>query len=239
MSLSKKVVLVSGANKGIGAAIVRRLLQTDVAKIYAAARNPGSLPDFGDARVVSLQLDVTNAGSVRKAAESAGDVDLLVNNAGTMALGDWVTSTDDMIDTDMNTNFYGTLRVIKAFLPAFTSRGSGTIANVVSIVGLAATAPISGYSASKAALQSLTQSLRMTLTPKGISVVGIYPGPVDTDLAAGIPLAKVTPEQVAENIVLGLEKGDTYIFPDPMAQQIGHLFATDGHQLEAAMNLGG
>lgn len=239
MSLSKKVVLVSGANKGIGAATVRRLLQTDIAKIYAAARNPASLPDFGDARVVPLQLDVTDAGSVQKAAETAGDVDLLVNNAGTMAWGDWITSTDAMIETDMNTNFYGTLRVIKAFLPAFTSRGSGTIANVVSIVGLAATAPIAGYSASKAALQSLTQSLRMTLAPKGISVVGIYPGPVDTDLATAVPLAKVTPEQAAENIVLGLEKGDTYIFPDPMAEQIGHLFATSGHQLEAAMNLGG
>ncbi len=239
MSLSKKVVLVSGANKGIGAATVRQLLKTDIAKIYTAARNPASLPDFGDARVVPLKLDITDAASVRSAAETAGDVDLLINNAGTMAFGDWQSSSDADIAADMNTNFYGTLSVIKAFLPAFTARGSGTIANVVSIVGLAATAPISGYSASKAALQSLTQSLRASLAAKGISVVGIYPGPVDTDLAAAIPLAKVTPELAAENIVLGLEKGDAYIFPDPLAQQVGHLFATDGHQLEAAMNLGG
>jgi NAD(P)-dependent dehydrogenase (short-subunit alcohol dehydrogenase family) len=239
MFLSSKVILVSCANRGIGAATVRELLKARVRKVYAGARDLNSLPDFGDSRVVPLQLDVTDDGSVRKAADNAGDVDVLVNNAGTMAFGDWITSPQDVIDMDMNTNFYGTLRVIRTFMLGFISRGSGTIANIVSIAGLAPVPLLAGYSASKAALQSLTQALRATLAESGITVIGIYPGPVDTDSAKGIPLEKVTPEHAATNIVLGIENGDTYIFPDPMALQIGHLWRHDGRQLETAMRVGG
>ena len=239
MSLLNKTVLITGANRGIGAAIVRELLKSGVGKIYAGARNLSSLPDFGDARVVPLQLDVTSDDSVKKAAEAAKDVDVLLNNAGTMAFGDWITSTQEVIEADMNTNFYGTLRVIRAFTPSFTSRGSGIIANVVSIVGFAPVPVLAGYSASKAALQSLTQALRGTLAKSGITVVGIYPGPVDTDLAKGIPLEKVSPEHAAANIVQGLEQGQNYIFPDAMALQVEQLWATDGRQLEVAMQVGG
>jgi NAD(P)-dependent dehydrogenase (short-subunit alcohol dehydrogenase family) len=239
MSLSNKVALVTGANRGIGAAIVRDLLKAGVVKIYAGARNPASLPDFADLRVVPIQLDVTSDASVESAAEAAADVDVLINNAGTMAFGDWVSSPLEAIQADMNTNYYGTLRVTRAFLPQLTARGTGTIANVVSIVGLASVPVLAGYSASKAALQSFTQGLRATLAKSGITVIGIYPGPVDTDLAKGIPLEKVPPELVAANIVRGMEEGQTYIFPDPMAQQVEHLWATDGRQLEAAMLIGG
>jgi NAD(P)-dependent dehydrogenase (short-subunit alcohol dehydrogenase family) len=239
MSLSNKVILVSGANRGIGAATVRELLKAGVKKIYAGARNLDSLPDFNDSRVVSLQLDITRDESVQKAADTAKDVDVLVNNAGTMAFGDWITSTQEVIDADMNTNFYGTLRVIRAFTPHFVNRGSGTIANMVSVVGLAPVPLLAGYSASKAALQSLTQALRGTLAKSGITVVGIYPGPIDTDLAKGIPLEKSTPDHAAINIVRGIEKGDSYIFPDPMALQIEHLWAHESRQLETAMQLGG
>ncbi|MCB8881066.1 SDR family oxidoreductase [Acidisoma cellulosilytica] len=239
MSLSNKVILVSGANRGIGAATVRELLKGDVKKIYAGARTLASLPNFGDPRVLPLQLDVTSDTSVLAAAEQARDVDVLLNNAGTMAFGDWLTSPQDVIDADMNTNFYGTLRVIRAFAPSFVSRGSGTIANVVSIVGLAPVSVLAGYSASKAALQSMTQALRATLQKSGITVIGIYPGPIDTDLAKGIPLDKATPEHAAANIVKGIAEGQTYIFPDPTALQIGHLWAHDGRQLEIAIQVGG
>ncbi len=239
MSLTDKVVLVSGANRGIGAATVRELLKVGVKKVYAGARDVNSLPDFGDPRVVSLQLDVTDEDSVRKVADLAEDVDVLVNNAGTMAFGDWITSPQEVIDIDMNTNFYGTLRVIRAFMPHFINRGSGTIANVASIAGLAPVPLLAGYSASKAALQSLTQALRATLAKSGITVIGIYPGPVDTDAAKNIPLEKVTPAHAAANIVRGIERGDAYIFPDPMALQVEHLWAHDGRQLEVAMRVGG
>jgi NAD(P)-dependent dehydrogenase (short-subunit alcohol dehydrogenase family) len=239
MSLSNKVILVSGANRGIGAATVRELLKADVAKIYAGARNLASLPDFNDARVVPLQLDVTSDASVSSAANAATDVDILLNNAGTMGFADPITSAPEVIDADMQTNYYGTLRVVRAFAPRFTSRGSGMIVNVVSVVGLAAVPLLGGYSASKAALQSLTQALRGTLEKSGITVLGIYPGPVDTDLAKNIPLDKVTAEYAAVNIVQGIEAGQTYIFPDPMALQVEHLWANNGRQLEAAMQVGG
>lgn len=239
MSLSNKIVLVSGANRGIGAAVVRELLKAGVSKVYAGARHPASLPNFGDKRVVPLQLDVTSDTSVKAAAEAAKDIDVLVNNAGTAAFNDWMTATRDVIDADMNTNFYGTLRVIRAFAPHFVSRGAGTIANVISIVGLASVPTLAGYSASKAALQSLTQGLRGTLKKSGVSVIGIYPGPIDTDLAKNIPLEKATPEHAAVNIVRGLENGEPNIFPDPMALQVEHLWANNGRELEAAMQSGG
>ena len=239
MSLKNKVVLVSGANRGIGAATVRELLNADVKKIYATARNIESLPDFNDGRVVPMQLDVTDQDSVDRASEAAPDVDVLLNNAGILGFTDFITTPHDVLNADMKTNFYGTLRVIRAFVPGFVSRGSGTIVNVVSIVGLVSAPPLGGYSASKAALQSLTQTLHATLKSSGIDVIGVYPGPVDTDMAKEIPLAKTTPEHGAANIFSGLEKGDSYIFPDPTALQIEHLWANDGRSLEAAMAIGG
>jgi NAD(P)-dependent dehydrogenase (short-subunit alcohol dehydrogenase family) len=238
MSLSNKVVLVSGANRGIGAAMVREMLKHPVRKIYAGARDTQSLPRFEDSRVVPLQLDVTDDASVKQAAETAADVEILVNNAGTMAFGDWVNIPPDVVDADMNTNFYGTFRVIRAFAPRLVGRGSGTIVNNVSIVGLGAVPVLAGYSASKAALHSLTQGLRGTLAKSGVKVLGIYPGPVDTDLAKGIPLAKTTPEQAAASIVRGIDAEQTHIFPDPMALQVEQLWAANGRQLEAAMRLG-
>lgn len=239
MSLVDKVVLISGANRGIGAATVRRLLNAGVKKIYAGARNVASLPDFGDARVVPLQLDVTDETSIKHAASTAADVDVLVNNAGTMAFNDFISSSRKELDGDMKTNYYGTLSVIRAFVPEFQKRGSGTIVNIVSILGLAPVPVLGGYSASKAALQSLTQTLRANLAKSGISVIGVYPGPIDTELSQHLPIQKATPEHAADNIVKGIENGDAYIFPDPTAQQIEYLWANEGRKLEAAMQSGG
>ena len=233
--LANKTVLVSGANRGIGAAVVRELLKTDVKKIYAAARKTQNLPDFGDARVVALPLDITDDASVTAAAKTASDVDVLLNNAGTAVFANFLDSPTDLIEGDMNTNYYGTLRVIRAFTPQFVARGTGTIANVVSVVGLTSAPGLAGYSASKAALQSLTQTLRVTLKASGITVLGIYPGPIDTDMARDIPMDKATPEHAAEQIVKGIEAGDTYIFPDPVALQIGHLWEKDGRTLDTAL----
>lgn len=235
MSLENKVVLVSGANKGIGAATVRELLAAGAGKIYACARRLESLPDFGDARIVPLQLDINDENSVQSALLAASDVDVLVNNAGTGTFSNFVTSPLEEIDRDIQTNYYGTLRMVRAFTPNMIERGSGSIVNVISIVGLAAASVLSGYSASKAALHSMTHSLRGSLRKHGITVIGIYPGPVDTDLARDVPMEKVTPEHAAKNIVLGIVNGETHIFPDPIALQIEHLWANDGRQLEQAM----
>lgn len=139
----------------------------------------------------------------------------------------------------MDTNYYGTLRVTRAFLPLFTGRGSGTIANVISVVGLAPVPMLAGYSASKAALQSFTQALRGTLAASGIVVIGIYPGPIDTDLAKDLPVGKATPEHAARNIVQGIADRQASIFPDPVALQIEQLWATDGRGLESALQVVG
>jgi NAD(P)-dependent dehydrogenase (short-subunit alcohol dehydrogenase family) len=235
MSYTNQTVLVSGANRGIGAATVRELLKTDVRKIYAGARRLDSLPDFGDARVVALQLDVTDQASVDAAVKTAADTDILLNNAGTAAFNNFVDSPIELISGDMNVNYYGTLRVVRAFTPVFTARKSGTIANVVSVVGLTSAPALGGYSASKAALQSLTQTLRATLKGSGIKVLGIYPGPIDTELAKDIPMDKATPEHCAEQIVKGIAANETYIFPDPVALHVGQLWATDGKTLDTAL----
>ncbi len=235
MSLKNKIVLVSGANRGIGAATVRALLKAGVTKVYAGARKVGSLPDFADSRVVPLQLDVSDDASVEAAASAAQDIDVLINNAGTLAYGDVLASAMADIESDMNINYYGTLRMVRAFAPAFVARTSGLIANVVSVVGLAPVPGLGGYSASKAALHSLTLALRGTLSKSGVTVVGIYPGPIDTDMAKDIPMEKATPDQAADAIVRGLEAQTTYIFPDPTARQIGQFWAHDGRQLEAAL----
>ncbi|MDV6332657.1 SDR family oxidoreductase [Asticcacaulis sp. 201] len=235
MSYANQTVLVSGANRGIGAATVRELLKTDVKKIYAGARRIDTLPDFGDARVVPLQLDITDQASVDAAVKAAADTDILLNNAGTAVFANFIESPVELIAGDMNVNYYGTLRIIRAFTPAFTARGSGTIANVISVVGLTSAPGLAGYSASKAALQSLTQTLRATLKGSGIQVLGIYPGPIDTDLAKDIPMDKTSPEHCASEIVKGIAAGHTYIFPDPVALHIGQLWASDGKTLDTAL----
>ncbi len=233
--LSGKTVLVTGASRGIGLATVRRLLQTGATKIYAAARRPEALPDFGDTRIQPLQLDITDPASIAAAAAKAADVDVLINNAGTATFNDFLTSPLDSIASDLDTNYYGTLNVIRAFAPTFVAKGKGTIANVVSVVGLTSAPIFPGYSASKAALHSLTQTLRFQLKPSGVDVLGIYPGPIDTDMAKDLTFDKASPESTADLIVKGIEAGDTYIFPDPASQWIGSLWEKDGRALDTAL----
>jgi NADP-dependent 3-hydroxy acid dehydrogenase YdfG len=240
MNFANKVALVTGANRGIGMAIVRELLKTGVAKIYATARDPGTLPIFGDLRVIPLQLDITDAASVSAAASAAQDVDILINNAGTMVFGDYIGNDFEAFEHDIQTNYLGTLRVLRAFTPQFKARRSGTVANVGSVVGLSAVPVMAGYSASKAAVHSITQSLRGTLQKDNITVIGIYPGPIDTALAQPVPYPeKASPEYAAVNIVKGIAEGETYVFPDPMAKQVEELWLTDNRKLEdVSLNLG-
>jgi NAD(P)-dependent dehydrogenase (short-subunit alcohol dehydrogenase family) len=235
MILANKVVLVTGASRGIGAATVRALLARGVKKVYAGARNPASLPAFGDARVVAIKLDITNEADVDAATKFAADVDIVINNAGTATFSSVVNSSLETLGADFETNVYGTLRVLQAFAPVLAAKGDGVIANVVSIVGLAAAPALGGYSASKAALHSITQSARTELRKSGVQVLGIYPGPIDTELARDIPMAKATPETAAARIVEGIEAGETHIFTDPMADQVGHLWRTNAPGLEAAL----
>jgi NAD(P)-dependent dehydrogenase (short-subunit alcohol dehydrogenase family) len=231
MDIRNKTVLVTGANRGIGAALVRELLKHGAAKVYAAARNPASLPDFADARAVPLELDITKPAQVAAAVQKAGDIDLLVNNAGTARMAGILTATQDDIAADMEVNFYGTLRMMREFAPVLEKRG-GAIANLASVVSLASVPVIASYSASKAALFSATQAARTALKPKNIAVIGIFPGPIDTDLAAALTADKATPEHAAEEIVKGLIAGEEDIYPDPVAKQVAGLWSGNPKGLE-------
>jgi NAD(P)-dependent dehydrogenase (short-subunit alcohol dehydrogenase family) len=223
MQLHGKVALVTGANGGIGKALVKGLLAKGVAKVYAAARNAAAVADLVEhdpARVVAHELDITDLAAVSAAAARCGDTELLINNAGiNRCVGLLSPSGLDCARAEMEVNFFGTLAMCRAFAPVLVSRG-GTLVNVCSIIGLV-NLPVNGtYCASKAAGHSLLQGVRAELAPHGVRVVGVYPGPVDTQMTAGLESPKAVPEQVVSAILTGLEQGDEAIFPDPMSTQV-------------------
>lgn len=238
LRIEGRVALVTGANRGIGRALAEALLGRGAAKVYAAARRTDSLAGLvaqAPDRVVPLRLDVTQALQVRQAALKAGEVDLLVNNAA--ILGHAFAGFEDPIWLDAarqeyETNVVGALRVSQAFAPVLARNGGGTIVNVSSVAGLVGMPPVLTYSSTKAALHSLTQSTRQMLRDQGTRVVGVYPGPVETEMAAELPLEKTSPEAVAANILDGLELGQEEIYPDPFAAAFGHTYAVDPKGVE-------
>ena len=235
MNLNNKTVLITGANRGIGKATVDALLDAGVKKIYAGARRLDSLPDFGDDRVVPIAIDITNPDTVNNAVEVAGDIDLLINNAGTLAMGSVLDSPIEGIQADMNTNYFGTLDVIRRFLPVLETKPDAAIVNVVTIAAFVSFPGLGGYSASKAALFSLSQGLRIELAPRGISVHTVNPGPIDTDMAKDLVMDKTSAEETARNIVAGLENDEAEIFPDPASQQMFGVWQGNYRDLEAAV----
>ncbi|MDJ0917248.1 MAG: SDR family oxidoreductase [Woeseiaceae bacterium] len=232
MTLSNKIVLVTGANRGIGKALVEGLLQKDVRKVYAAARKTSSLPDFGDTRVVPLELDITNEEQIRDAARAASDTDLLINNAGVLSAGSLITAQKADFEYDMNVNYYGTLDVIREFVPVLETKPDAGIVNVVTIAAFVSFPALGGYSASKSALWSASQGLRIELASKGISVQTVNPGPIDTDMARDIDMDKTSPEETAANILAGIEAGDADIFPDGASEGMFNAWSDDYRQLE-------
>jgi NAD(P)-dependent dehydrogenase (short-subunit alcohol dehydrogenase family) len=230
--------LVTGANRGIGRALVEALLARGATRVYAAARRPETLQDLAAAshgRVVPLQLDVTNAADIASAAATARDVTLLVNNAGVVshlngAFTDakWLTAGRD----EYEVNVLGPLAVTQAFAPVLAQQGGGAVANVASVVSFVSFASIGTYAASKAATHSITQWTRAALREQGTYVAGVYPGPIDTDMARDIPLEKTSAADAANAILDGLERGEEDILPDPMARQLGALFFSGPKQLE-------
>lgn len=234
MQLHDKVLVITGANRGIGQALVQAALKHTVKKIYAAARRPEDLPAFDDPRVVPLALDITDSASIAQAAALASDAQILMNNAGVLAFASLLTSDVELLRRDMEVNYFGTLAVTRAFVPVLEANAGGAIASISSMVGLASMAAIGGYSASKAALFSAIQAMRFELRSKNIQVFGIFPGPIDTEMSRDVDLVKASASDTAENIWAGIVVGKEDIFPDAMSTELGALWSSNPKGLELA-----
>ncbi len=234
MKLEGSVALVTGANRGLGRALVAALVEAGAGKVYAAARDTRKLSPDGP-RVVPLALDTTKPEQIAAAVEQAGDVTLLVNNAGALTSYNVLASSPDDLDADFRTNVHGTLAVIRAFLPVLErAPGGATVVNVLSLSSLASFPPLGGYSASKAAAYSVTQALRPELKARRIELLAALPGPIDTDMVKALPMPKTSPADVARGVLAGIARGDEEIFPDPMAQQMAALWNRSPKEFERA-----
>jgi NAD(P)-dependent dehydrogenase (short-subunit alcohol dehydrogenase family) len=207
-------VLVTGANRGIGRALVDQALARGAKRVYACARQPLAHPD---PRVTSLVFDLTDAAQIRAAAAKVESLDILVNNAGTAQYDD--LSDPAAIEQHLAVNLFGSYAVTQAFLPLLT-RSRGAIVNVLSTGALAAIPIIPAYSISKAAAFSMSQSLRALLAGQGVHVHAVMTGPTDTDMSRGLDVPKASPESVARAIFDGVEQGAEEIFPDPMSASL-------------------
>lgn len=212
--LAHQTVLVTGANRGMGRGYVDQLLERGVAKVYAAARDPRTI-DASDDRVVPLQLDVSDPGSVARAAAEATDVSVLINNAG-IARGASVLEPGNVaLREELETNLIGPLSLASAFADRIAER-SGAIVNVASVLSWL---PVGGtYGVSKAALWSATDSLRIELGPRGVQVVGVYVGYVDTDMTSGVEAPKSDPADVVRQVLDGIESGATEVLADDLSR---------------------
>ena len=234
MNIADTTALVTGANRGLGARLVVELLAGGAARVYATARNPQTIDPVvaADPRVRTLALDVTVQASIDAAVEVASDVDLLINNAGVLGFGSALEGDIDQFRRDMHTNYIGMVSVSRAFVPVLESNGPAAIANVLTLIALAPVGPMAGYSASKAAAHSFTQSLRTEVRGRGIEVVGAYPGGIDTDMLAGVEAEKAAPAEVARRIVAGIAAGDAMVWPDDASEGAGKVYLADPLQLE-------
>jgi Short-chain dehydrogenases of various substrate specificities len=236
-TVSGSVALVTGANRGIGAAFVRALLANGAARVYAGARKPESLTALAqsDQRIVPIQLDISSETSVAAAAAQLCDVDLLINNAG-VAYGARLLGSPDLnaARQEMEVNYFGTLRMIRAFAPILANNGGGSVVNVLSILSRVTSANFGSYSASKAAAFALTQGVRAELRQQGTLVIGVMPGYVDTDMAAGVEGDKLSPAAVVEAAFEALRSGQEDIYPGERASWVVAQLATDPKAVELA-----
>jgi NAD(P)-dependent dehydrogenase (short-subunit alcohol dehydrogenase family) len=211
MTIADRAVLVTGANRGLGLALVEEALRRGATRVYAGTRQPFVHPDE---RVTTLSLDVTDPARIRAAAERVESLDVLINNAGVDLHGD--LSDRALLERHLAVNLFGTYGVTQAFLPLLT-RSRGAIVNMLSLAAVAALPFTPTYSISKAAALNLTQSLRALLAGQGVSVHAVLAGPVETDLTRDLDIPKASPESVASAILDGVDDGDEEIFPDPLS----------------------
>jgi short-subunit dehydrogenase len=240
MKLENAVALVTGSNRGIGKSIVVALSKRGVKKVYAAMRdtetfrnnNSACLEKLGRA-VELITLDITKKDQIQTVVQNAGEVNLLINNAGIANYSGLIAENNlDSARQEMEVNYFGTLEMIRAFAPILKKNGGGSIVNMLSVASLINFPILGSYSASKAALSSLTQGVRAELASQETKVIGVYPGPIDTDMAKGIEMEKGTPEETAEGILDAIEREEEDVFIDQMAVQLYSDYRNDPKAVE-------
>jgi len=217
MKIEGAAGLVTGANRGLGAAIAQALLDSG-ATVYGAARDPGSITDD---RLIPVRLDVTNDDQVSDAARRCDEVSIVVNNAGILRSS--ASLADGAVEAaraEMETNFFGSMRMARAFAPILRENGGGALVNVLSVLSFISMPQGATYSASKSAAWSLTNALRIELRQQGTLVVAVHAGFIDTDMAAGVSGEKVSPEAVAHQIVTALANDAEEVLADPTSEMV-------------------
>ncbi len=218
MKIQNATLLITGANRGIGLAFAREALARGARKVYAGARNPGSVSLAG---VEAIALDVNDDAQVAEAARRCSDVTLVINNAGIANPGGFLAEGGiESARSQMETNFFGPLRVSQAFAPVLAAHGGGAILNVLSVASWINSPMLSVYGASKSAAWALTNGLRNDLRAQGTQVLGLHMGFVDTDLTRGIDMPKTSPDDVVRRAFDALEAGAEEVLGDELTQQI-------------------
>ncbi|WP_411152565.1 SDR family oxidoreductase [Streptomyces sp. A30] len=224
MKIAGSVVLVTGANRGIGRHFAQQLLERGAAKVYATARNAEQVDIPG---VQVLRLDITDPESVAAAAVAAPDVTLLINNAGVATFQNLVTGDLEKIRLEMDTNYFGTLGVVRAFAPVLATNGGGAILNVLSVMSWLAYEGANAYAAAKAAEWSLTNGIRLELAGQGTLVTGLHLSSTDTDMMAGSDIEKNDPADVVRTALDGIEAGRIEILADDATAQVKAALSAD------------
>ncbi|HEV6966542.1 SDR family oxidoreductase [Roseateles sp.] len=219
MKIKGSVALVTGANRGLGAAFARALLAGGAAKVYAAARNPAGITQPG---VVPVPLDVTKPDQVAALARDLKDVTLLVNNAGIFEAGPLLApNAAEALLRQIETNAVGPLRLVQAFAPVLAANGGGAVVNMLSVLSWLTIANVSGtYSASKAAAWALSNALRQELKGQGTALLSVHAGFIDTDMASGVQMPKTSPDAVARLAFEALEAGDSEVLVDEITRNV-------------------
>jgi len=218
MKLDNAIVLITGANRGIGLAFAREALARGARKVYAGARDPASVTLPG---VEPIRLDVTNPDDIAAAVQRCGDVTLLINNAGIASLGGFLPEgSEESTRAQFETNFFGPLRLSQGFAPVLAKNGGGAILNVLSIASWINRSPLGAYGASKSAAWALTNGLRHELRAQGTQVLGMHMGFVDTDLVRGLDVPKSTPEVVVARTFDALEAGAEEVLADELTRRV-------------------
>lgn len=224
MRISGSVALVTGANRGLGRALTRALLDQGAARVYAAARDPSTVRDDD---VVPVRLDVTDPDAIRTAADTLTDVDVVVNNAGISTEGSPLKVPLARVRADLEVNYLGPLAVAQAFAPVLAANGGGALVNVLSVFSWTTVPPICAYAASKAAAWSMTNALRLALRSQGTLVVAVHCDTIDTEMSAGVDVPKHDPAYVARTVVAAVDAGQEEVLVDERTRTVKAALADD------------